>query len=314
MTTDPKREPVAEVGDLVIDVRERVMRSGLKNRDKLYAAQPPEGEGRAEIGAGPWTVTGPDHPVFRGESPLKAAMEAQRYRRHHDPVEAKKFLAAIEQIRKEGEEEDKRLIALHGSLHCPACGGSGHVGDVSSLTAPSAGHGEGWVSVPKEATEEMCRAAVIYANGNAVYKNVKTEVLKIEESIYGEAYAAMLSAAPAPPTGEGWRPIAEAPKDGTPVDLWMVDERGGGSRVVDAYYVTNREYRHVHFDNGFAEYATVNRDGWWAPNYGYDGVADWCDTPRWFNNHAMQQRWISKLPTHWMPIPAAPTPKDNRHE
>jgi hypothetical protein len=59
----------------------------------------------------------------------------------------------------------------------------------------------GWRLVPSEATEAMCKAAVIFANGSAVYKNVATESLKIEESIYGEAYAAMLDAAPAAPGG-----------------------------------------------------------------------------------------------------------------
>lgn len=55
----------------------------------------------------------------------------------------------------------------------------------------------GFVLVPVEPTEAMMRAAVVYANGNAVYKNVVADVLKIEESIYGEVYAAMLAAAPA---------------------------------------------------------------------------------------------------------------------
>ena len=54
----------------------------------------------------------------------------------------------------------------------------------------------GWVLVPVEATQEMCAAAVKFANGNAVYKNVAAAALKIEEAIYGEAYAAMLAAAP----------------------------------------------------------------------------------------------------------------------
>lgn len=55
----------------------------------------------------------------------------------------------------------------------------------------------GWKLVPLEATPEMCKAAVIFANGNAVYKNVAAEALKIEEGIYGEVYEAMLAAAPA---------------------------------------------------------------------------------------------------------------------
>lgn len=54
----------------------------------------------------------------------------------------------------------------------------------------------GMALAPVEATPAMCKAAVIFANGSAVYKNVATEALKIEEAIYGEAYAAMLAAAP----------------------------------------------------------------------------------------------------------------------
>ena len=74
----------------------------------------------------------------------------------------------------------------------------------AALSAHSAP--EGWQLVPKEATQQMCAAAVIYANGNAVYKNVAADALKIEEAIYGEAYAAMLEAAPTPPKGQGEKP------------------------------------------------------------------------------------------------------------
>lgn len=57
---------------------------------------------------------------------------------------------------------------------------------------------EGWVCVPREATRTMCARAVTFANGDAVYKNVAAAALEIEERIYGEAYEAMLSAAPTP--------------------------------------------------------------------------------------------------------------------
>lgn len=60
----------------------------------------------------------------------------------------------------------------------------------------------GWKLVPVEPTEEMKTAAVKYANGTAVYKNVKAEVLRIEEGIYGEVYEAMIAAAPQPPASE----------------------------------------------------------------------------------------------------------------
>ena len=57
----------------------------------------------------------------------------------------------------------------------------------------------GWKLVPVEPTRSMMAAAVIFANGNAVYKNVSATALEIEERIYGEAYSAMLAASPTPP-------------------------------------------------------------------------------------------------------------------
>jgi hypothetical protein len=59
-----------------------------------------------------------------------------------------------------------------------------------------------WRLVPIEPTKEMCIAAVKFANGNAVYKNVAPAALEIEEGIYGETYAAMLAASPSPRTPE----------------------------------------------------------------------------------------------------------------
>ena len=56
--------------------------------------------------------------------------------------------------------------------------------------------------VPREPTEAMKAAAVKYANGSAVYKNVAADVLRIEESIYGEVYEAMIAALP-PTTSAG---------------------------------------------------------------------------------------------------------------
>lgn len=68
----------------------------------------------------------------------------------------------------------------------------------SGFTHPSPP--EGMVMVPNEPTEAMRAAAVKYAKGSAVYKNVNAEVLRIEEGIYGEVYEAMIAAAPLPPT------------------------------------------------------------------------------------------------------------------
>lgn len=67
---------------------------------------------------------------------------------------------------------------------------------LAALTTAAAVPPEGWVMVPVKPTEEMKAAAVKYANGPAVYKNLLAEVLRIEEGIYGEVYEAMLAARP----------------------------------------------------------------------------------------------------------------------
>jgi len=36
----------------------------------------------------------------------------------------------LERLRAENEAENARLLAEHGTLNCPTCGGSGHIGDV----------------------------------------------------------------------------------------------------------------------------------------------------------------------------------------
>lgn len=96
--------------------------------------------------------------------------------------------------------------------------------DLSGNSAPE-GYGvpAGWKMVPVEATREMCKAAVIYANGNAVYKNVPEAALKIEEGIYGEAYEAMLSASPTPPDAGGDAPAEVAPEHQAKVDQMAAD-------------------------------------------------------------------------------------------
>ena len=69
---------------------------------------------------------------------------------------------------------------------------------LAAQPAPAPATQPGWVLVPAEATPAMCKAAVIFANGSAVYTNVAAEALKIEEAIYGEAYAAMIAAVTPP--------------------------------------------------------------------------------------------------------------------
>ena len=81
-------------------------------------------------------------------------------------------------------------------------------------------------------------------------------------------YRAMLAAAPASPLpGGGWQDISTAPKDGTVVDLFY-PERG---RLTDA---------------------TWGPTGW--------------GRHEWRGSHTVRMV-PSEKPTHWMPLPAAPT-------
>ncbi|MCO4240909.1 hypothetical protein ACFOW3_13750 [Acidovorax facilis] len=98
------------------------------------------------------------------------------------------------------------LLARHGYTGCAEPLRA--MSDVLLSTHPSPPEGmAGWKWVPVEPTEEMKAAAVKYANGTAVYKNVKAEVLRIEEGIYGEVYEAMIAAAPPLPASEAKEPI-----------------------------------------------------------------------------------------------------------
>lgn len=76
----------------------------------------------------------------------------------------------------------------------------------------------------------------------------------------------------------GWRPISEAPQDGTPILAWNA-EYGA------------RETRSVTYTPGSPGFAEGLTDRWWQ----------W-EEPK--NNWSL--KW---QPTHWMPLPSAPTPE-----
>lgn len=78
------------------------------------------------------------------------------------------------------------------------------------------------------------------------------------------------------PPNMAWQPIETAPKDGTVVDLWVIDSGSVPSeyRVVDAFW--------------------QNPAGWWAANMGYDGETG--------------PVWKDLKPTHWCRYQPPPMP------
>jgi hypothetical protein len=100
---------------------------------------------------------------------------------------ALRFMASLDRYEyRPGEQHSQGGITAAPSDHIPDAG----------KMVP------GWQWVPVEPTEAMLKAGVIALNGNAVYKNVATEALRIEEQMYAEVYEAMLAAAPPPPVRE----------------------------------------------------------------------------------------------------------------
>lgn len=102
-----------------------------------------------------------------------------------------------------------------------------------------------------------------------------------------------------------WQDIATAPKDGTPVDLWMVNDEGHEWRVTDAQYVESRDDElHEYDTSGRRTVQAFKCSGWQAPNQDH-GEWGWCDQPERFNTKL--GRMMFTKPTHWMPVPLPPT-------
>ena len=108
-----------------------------------------------------------------------------------------------------------------------------------------------------------------------------------------------------------WQDIETAPKDGTEVDLWLIDEDGRAWRETDVRWVeAYQESFYEYAPDGSYKLSYRKRDGWWSYNHGYGGEGDFVDVPRHYNPHPRQRREIYSEATHWMPLPEPPQGRD----
>jgi hypothetical protein len=135
-----------------------------------------------------------------------------------------------------------------------------------------------WKLVPVEPSEEMVSWGAASLDHPSVFMGGPS---RQNQKRAADAYRAMLAAAPEPPPAEsGWRDIASAPLDRTPI-LVAVPAKDGGFIVGEAYY--------------FPESDGSGEGWWWAGT----SPGEYYDSP------------IIELnvgdPAFWMPLPPPPT-------
>ena len=77
-------------------------------------------------------------PAYNRDAVVVNLMRLANIDKHlaRDIADAAKFAEVIEQIREEGEREHDECMEKFGTLDCPHCGGSGHIGDVQAAVEP----------------------------------------------------------------------------------------------------------------------------------------------------------------------------------
>lgn len=118
--------------------------------------------------------------------------------------------------------------------------------------------------------------------GDWIIRGVKGELYPCKPDIFAATYEP--AAAPAPlasPAAQEWQPIETAPKDGTEILLTNGKTVAEGQWCDEEPYI--REYR--------------DADGRWIDQQESDGFEGWMD---WSGG-------MKPDPTHWMPLPPAPT-------
>lgn len=132
--------------------------------------------------------------------------------------------------------------------------------ETTLLPCPLRAAFEVWISAPPRGVS-VERLPDDYANPQIAGKYLSQTA--------GIAWEAWQAASVSP-----WQPIETAPRDGTPVDLWITLSGGNAFRMADCYWRNERwEYHSL-------------------PEYGHS--MELCP---------IESHWI---PTHWLPLPKGP--------
>jgi len=97
------------------------------------------------------------------------------------------------------QDPERDTVWLSGGATPQTCGTFINVHDLAEAVQAALASREGWVTVPREPTREMLAAGL---DPLFDYLNDATDTLKTEDLV-ANLYAALLSAAPALPEGEG---------------------------------------------------------------------------------------------------------------
>ena len=93
-----------------------------------------------------------------------------------------------------------------------------------------------------------------------------------------------------------WQPIETAPRDGTLIDLWVIDEHYGASRIPDCKW-GREDY------NGFGD-PIAEIDGWVQWTKDITGEEYWALIEFDFRRGEVVR--TNEVVTHWLPLPAPP--------
>lgn len=224
-------------------------------------------------------------PVQGGQTEAKAAAQADFERRILScvvtkPVDVPALLHEVRNGERDGFiNTGKEPNGNDADLSCPCCGGSGHKDDAKPVDV---------AAVRRQGYREGLEAAAKWHDEHAIGYETEYSNLNIADEMAAEhrgSATAIRALSAEPAQAEQRRPIETAPKDGTEILAWRED---CGWLIVsytslDAFPMSQSELDELDEETLFQK--------------------------DWFTQFGQHRLEGNEVPTHWMPLPAAPTPE-----